>query len=409
MGARAAQLVVLVALVAALLVPGAARAAAPQLTAPSAVLVEPATRDVVVARKATQRRPIASTTKLMTALLALERLPLDGHIVAAPYAPGPAESVLGQRAGERFTVRDELRALLLVSANDAAVTFAVRIGGTQKRFVAMMNARARELGLTRTHFATPVGLDVAGNYSTAEDLVKLALVLRAKPFFRQTTNLARTTLRSGDRPRTIVNRNTLVREIGFVNGVKTGHTSRAGYVLVGSAGRDGISVLSAVLGEPSEASRDRDSLNLLRYGLQQYRIVTAVKKGREFGSVALEDRDERVALVAERTVRRTARRGERLTTRVVGRPAQLTGPVSRGTRVATLEVRQRGRTVARIGLVTQRAVAAATTVEKLDDEVPRGPLLVLAVLLAGSLGLVLLRRRAVRRRRRGPVGSTEAA
>ena len=108
-----------------------AAGSAPTVRAPSAILVEPATGDVVYQRRATQERPIASTTKLMTALLTLERADLDDTVTAVPYAAGPAESVIGLRDGERMTIRDLLRALLMASANDAAATLATRVAGSR--------------------------------------------------------------------------------------------------------------------------------------------------------------------------------------------------------------------------------------------------------------------------------------
>jgi len=241
-----------------------------------------------------------------------------------------------------------------------------------------------------------VGLDSPGNYSTAADLAKLALVLRENPFVRATTDLPRATLhvRHG-RDIVVVNRNSLVHTVPFVNGVKTGHTARAGYVLVGSATRDGVTVVSVVLGTPSEDARNRDSLALLRYGLQRYRLLTALTAGQHFGSVPIRYQGgRRVALVASRTVRRTGRRGERLFTRVVGVPSELQGPLVKGQRVGTILVRQRGRTVERVALVTARAVPQATAFQRLSDFAGRtGTILLLVAFVGGSLFLVLLRRR----------------
>jgi D-alanyl-D-alanine carboxypeptidase (penicillin-binding protein 5/6) len=404
-------LAVALALAAATVRPATAAAATtgPLVRAPAAILVEPATGDVVYQRNARDERPIASTTKLMTALLTLERARLGEKLTAVPYHPAPAESVIGLRAGERLTVADLMRGLLLASANDAAATLAARIGGSRARFVRLMNRRARQLGLHDTHYANPIGLDEAGNHSSAEDLVKLTLILRRNRFFRAVTNLPSATLKTGARPRTIVNRNTLVREVPAVNGVKTGHTSTAGYVLVGSATRKGITVISAVLGEPSEAARDADSLTLLRYGLGRYHRVTGVKRGRAYATAKLAHRNQRLALVATRTVRRTVRRGEHLTTRVVGAPRQVEGPLPAGARVGTIELRWRGRTVDRIALVTPRAVSDATVVERAGGLIGR-TLIVLAVAAAalGSLQIVLLRRR-LQRRRRSRAGGTEIA
>ena len=308
-----------------------------------------------------------------------------------------------------MTIRDLLRALLMASANDAAATLATRVAGSRPAFVRMMNRRAKQLGLKQTEFANPIGLDDPSNHGSASDLVKLTLILRKNKFFRETTDRPRATLRSGSRPRTIANRNLLVRDVAFVNGVKTGHTSGAGYILVGSATRDGVTVISAVLGDPSESARDADTLALLRYGLRSYRVSRAVGKGQVMQRADLKYRDGDVALVSAGTVRRTVKRGEKLSVRVLDAPDEIEGPLPEGARVGTIAVRQRGRTVARVALVTAAAVPEATLTQRLGHFLSSPSSIVLIVaLLVCSLQLVLLRRRAVRRRQR-PAGGTEIA
>ena len=379
--------------------PAAAAGDGPIVRAPAAILVEPATGDVVFQRNAHDERPVASTTKLMTALLTLEREKLSTTVTTIRYRAAPAESVIGLRAGERMTVADLMRGLLLASANDAAATLAVRVGGTRERFVALMNDRARQLGLHDTHYSNPIGLDQEGNHSSAEDLVKLTLILRRNAFFRAVTNLPSATLKTGARPRTITNRNTLVRTVPYVSGVKTGHTNSAGYVLVGSATRGGVTLLSAVLGDSSESTRDSDSLRLLRYGLSRYHRVEPVRRGARFGDAALKYRDARVDLVAARSLLRVARRGERLTTHVTGAPSEIEGPMAKGTKVGTIVVRQRGRVIGRVPLVTARDIAAPTLGQRLGDYLDRSSTrAVLAVLAVCSLYLALMRRRLGRRR-----------
>jgi D-alanyl-D-alanine carboxypeptidase (penicillin-binding protein 5/6) len=400
--AAAAAFAVALAAVLALLAAPQARAAAPTVRAAAAIVVEPATGDVVFARAPEAERPIASTTKLMTALLALERLRLSEKVTAVAYHGITGESVVGLRAGERMSAADLLRAMLLASANDAAATLAARIGGTQAGFVALMNRRARRLGLQETHYANPIGLDGPSAHSSAEDLVKLTLILRKDRFFRTVTDLPRATLRTGAHPRAIVNRNDLVREVPYVNGVKTGHTLGAGYVLVGSAARHGVSVISVVLGEPSIAARDADSLALLRFGLRRYRRVAVARRGTTYATAALAHRDGAVGLVATRTVRRTLRRGERLVRRVVGAPRTVDGPLPARTRLATLEVRARGALVASVPLVTRSAVAPATVVDRAGGIFSRTLLVAAgAVVVILILHVAFLRRRAGRRRRAG--------
>jgi D-alanyl-D-alanine carboxypeptidase (penicillin-binding protein 5/6) len=337
----------------------------------------------------------------MTALITLERARLSRIVTTVRYHSAPAESVIGLRGGERLTIADLLRGLLLASANDAAATLAARVGGSERAFVALMNSRARELGLRHTHYANAIGLDAPGNYSSAADLVKLTLILRRNAFFRAVTDEPRTVLRTGAHERAILNRNLLVRSVPEVNGVKTGHTSSAGYILVGSATKAGVTVISVVLDEDTEAARDADSLALLRYGLRRYHRVEAVRRGQGFANVKLAHRDSRVQLVAAQAVVRTARRDERIFTRVLDVPSELDGPLPAGTRVGTIEVRWRGRTVARVPLITRAPIAQASLWQRGDDLLGRTlTVVILSGLALASLQLVLLRRRAVRRRRR---------
>ncbi len=217
----------------------ASAAGLPRVSAPAAILLEPTTGQAVYERHADQERAIASTTKIMTALLTLERRSPSSMITTPPYAAGGAESQIGLRAGEHMSVADLLTGLLLPSANDAANALAVRIGGTRAHFVTLMNRHARKLHLKRTHFSTPVGLDTPGNYSTARELAKMAIALRAQPFARKVMDEKRAVLRTGAHRRVVVNRNDLVARFPWINGVKTGHTLQAGYVLVGSARRNG--------------------------------------------------------------------------------------------------------------------------------------------------------------------------
>lgn len=370
-----------------------ASARAPRIHAPAAILVESSTGDVLYDRSGSSRRSIASTTKLMTALLTLEHMRL-GRVCTSPgYYGSPVESQIHLRAGERMRVRDLLRALLLPSANDAAADLANCEAGSQGRFVARMNRRARQLGLNSTHYANPIGLDAAGNYSSAADLVKLALKLRRWRFFRETVDLPSARLHSGAVPRTVSNRNTLVHEIPAVNGVKTGHTRGAGYVLVGSATQHGVTVLSAVLGDPSEGDRNADSLALLRYGLRTYRITTAVRRGRPFAHRRVRDRGgARAALVAGRSVRLVLRPGLQPSF-TVSAPGTLDGPLPKGRRVGTLTVRVHGRVRARVPLVTAAAVPGPPLVARVGGFLGRpGSLGGIAALVLLALGLGVRRR-----------------
>lgn len=379
----------------------AAQEGAPDIDAEAAYLVEASTGATIFRKDEDRRRSIASTTKLMTALVAREALSLDESLMAAGYDPAPVESQIGLQDGERLTVRDLLRALLLPSANDAAATLAEGVAGSTEAFVARMNARADRLGLENTSFANPIGLDDPDNFSTARDLTRLALAAREDTFLRRTFALEDATLASGARTREVDNRNTLVSSTESVNGIKTGRTQQAGYVLVGSATREGVTVVATVLGADSEAARDEDTLELLEYGLDRYERVTAVRRGQVRAQVPLAYREgSTIAVAAGATARRTLPEGERLTQEVSGLPEEVDGPIQRGDRLGTLVVRHRDRVVARVPLVATRAVQEAGVALRMRDLLSRpSTLALLAALAACSVPLVLLRRRAMARQR----------
>lgn len=381
-----------VAAVALTAAPGARAAARPPaIAAREAILVEPSTGTVVYARHAQAEASIASTTKLMTALVVLEHARLGDVYRAVPYHPLPSESRIDLAPGEPMAVRDLLRALLIPSANDAAVTLAHGVAGSRAAFVALMNRRARELGLAHTHYSNPVGLDEPGNYSTAADLVRLAEVLRRHPFFDRTVDRSAARLHTGRRPRVVVSTNTTLREAPWVTGIKTGYTRQAGDVLVASGTRHGLTFLSAVLGDPGQGARDADTLALLRYGFDHYRLVRPVAAGRPVVRVSVGDRrGVTAALVPAGTLTRLVARNARVRV-AIDRPRRIDGPLPRGTRVGTVDARVGNRSLGRVPLVTAAAVPGASG----------GSSAGIAIVAAIAAGLAIV---TVGMRRRGRLG-----
>jgi D-alanyl-D-alanine carboxypeptidase (penicillin-binding protein 5/6) len=361
--------------------------------ADAAIVVDGRDGDVMFAKNAGKRQSIASTTKLMTALLTLEGSRPREVFSASDYVAAPVESQIGLRPGERMTVRDLFVALLLESANDAAATLAEGVSGSVDAFVSDMNERASELGLEDTSYANPIGFDDPLNYSTASDLAVLSRELLRRPRFARVVDMPEADLASGARPRTIDNRNTLVATHPFVTGVKTGHTLGAGYVLIGSAsGRGGARVISVVMGEPSEAARDAESLKLLRWGIGRFQRVRVLDDRRTMARAEIEYRDERAALVPARDAVLTLRDGERVRRRIRA-PEELEGPLSAGTRVGSVTVFVDGEPVRRVALVTASNVPEAGTVRVLISVlgVPLTVVLVLAILLGAALVATRLR------------------
>jgi D-alanyl-D-alanine carboxypeptidase (penicillin-binding protein 5/6) len=389
------------AAVAALALAGPASAAAqdsaepPDLSAAAAIVVDGRDGDVMYAENADSRRAIASTTKLMTALLTLERARPGDVFTAPPYNALPVESRINLRAGERMRVGDLLEGLLLESANDAAVTLAEGISGSREAFIAEMNERADELGLADTSYANPIGFDDPANYSTARDLAALSLRLMRRPRFRRIVDMPVAELESGTRPRVIDNRNVLVARYPWVTGIKTGHTIEAGDVLIGSARRrDGAKVISVVLGEPTEAARDADTLALLRWGLDRFRRVRALDRRRPLARADVDYRDERATLVARRRVRVLLRDGEQIARRVQA-PEELEGPLPAGARVGSVTVLVDGRPVRRVALVTADDVPGAGTLRILTSVlgVPLTLLGGLAILVVALVAIIRIRAR----------------
>lgn len=379
--------------------------ACPQVSARFTIVIEVTTGQVACERRADQRRPIASATKLMTALLTLEQAELSDTIPAANYRALAIESKINLRAGETLTVADLLRGLLLESANDAAVTLAEGISGSREAFVEAMNRRAAELGLTNTRFANPIGLDAPDNYSSARDLATLTLRLQRHAFFRETVNRPSATLRSGDRERLVENRNDLVQRFRWIDGVKTGHTSRAGYVLVGAGHRRGIRLVSVVLGARSETARSTDTLTILKTGFESFKVVDAVEAGETFGSVPIRfRRGAELPLVARREIRLTLPRDQaaEIHVRTTGRPAEVEGPVDDGERLGTVEVMAGDRVVAKTALISSSFVPEAGFGQKAKHYFTR-PLtiaLVLAILACSVTLTRLVRRRDAETRTR---------
>lgn len=386
--------------------PASARVPRPSLAAASAaIVIDARSGEALLEKRPDARRPIASTTKLMTALLTLESGKLERTFTAPAYNAAPVESKINLRRGERMRVRDLLTALMLESANDAAVALAVGVAGSRDAFVARMNKRARQLGLRNTRYANPIGFDSPANYSSARDLATLARKLMTNKTFAEIVDQPRATLRSGSRLRTIDNRNRLVGRHRFVDGVKTGHTLGARYVLVGAAHGRGGRIISVVLGEPSEAARDATTLALLRWGIDQYQRVTVLRPGRTVAFAKVEHHPGlKIRLTTRRSATFTLRRGQRLTTRV-RIPDELEGPIAAGRRVGSVDVLYVGRKVRTLGLVTTRAVPGSSFVGRVTNSL--GPVLTALALVVVVLGGVLagIRLRSIFARRPGAVSS----
>ena len=240
----------------------------PPLRATAAILVDANTGAVLYQRRPHQRLPIASTTKIMTAVLALERLPLSEKITIPWWVPRTAPIREGLRRGERVAVWKLLYGLMLFSANDDASALAAASAGSKARFVVLMNEKARRLGLGDTRFSTPSGLLDRGNDSTAWDLATLARYAMQNPRFRAIgrKRIVHVRWSAPTYEKVYVNKNQLLGSYRGADGIKTGWTTEAGHCLVASARRGGTRLIAVVL-----HSQDpyRDARRLLNFGFAQ--------------------------------------------------------------------------------------------------------------------------------------------
>jgi D-alanyl-D-alanine carboxypeptidase (penicillin-binding protein 5/6) len=344
--------VFLLTLAAALALAVAAAAAPPPVDAQAYVVQNAGTGEVLAAENDRERLPMASITKLMTAIVALEHASLDDVATVSRDTAAIGESTINLRPGERVTLRDLITAALVQSANDAANAVAAYVGdGSVARFVGMMNARARQLGLTDTHFENPDGLDAPGHVSSARDVTKLARVAMNKPFIRQTVRLVDTTA-AGRRLHTW---NDLLTSFPRLIGVKTGHTNGAGWSQVAAARGGGVTIYATLLGGESREGRNADLSRLLSWGLTRYRTVWAIDGARTYGSVRTAYGRARVRLVAAEPALRVIRVERPLVERVVT-PLEVALPVRRGQRLGEVQVLDRGTVLARSPLVAANAI-----------------------------------------------------
>lgn len=245
------------------------RAEAPAVSAQSAALIEGSTKKTLYGKSAHTKLPMASTTKIMTALIALENGNLDDMVKTPNEAYGAEGSSIYLNKGEVMSLRDLLFGLMLNSGNDAAVSIAIHIAGSVENFASMMNARAARLGANNTHYVTPNGLHDQNHYTTAYDLALIAAEAMANEAFREIVGTQYHKTSTGDVIRTFKNKNKLLWQYEGGNGIKTGYTMKAGKCLVFSAERDGMQLIGVVLNCPSMFP---DSKRILDYGFNSYEM-----------------------------------------------------------------------------------------------------------------------------------------
>jgi D-alanyl-D-alanine carboxypeptidase (penicillin-binding protein 5/6) len=315
----------------------------------------------LAAHRARQRRAVASITKLMTAVVTLEHASPSETVTVRERVPVAGESTVYLRTGETLTVADLLRATLVPSANDAAHALALHVGeGSVPRFVALMNRKARELGLTDTSFRNPHGLDAAGHVSSARDATLLVRHALGVPFLRDALGRTSVSLPGGrDFPTT----DDLLEAWPPLLGGKTGHTLDAGWSQAAAASAKGITVYGSVLGSETRGERNDALRALLQHGLDRYGRVTAIDASRVYAQAPTGYGRPDVELVVRRSLLRTVRDDQALVERIVA-PTAVALPVREGQMLGRVEIWHRSRLLASSNLVAASSISEPGVVGK---------------------------------------------
>ena len=332
------------------------------ITAAAAFLIDTESGRVLYSRNANLRLPMASITKIMTAVIVLESLKLDAEVQASSNATGTLGSGIALQKGEVLTVEQLLYALLVSSANDAAIALAEATAGSVGSFVETMNDKAETLGLTNTHFVNPNGLNAEGHYSSARDLATLAGYAMKDPVFRSIVRTGTYSLPwpGHDTPRKLESQNLLLGKYAWVTGIKTGSTPYARYCLVSSGTRDGVSLMNVLLGAENDDLRWSETEALMSYGFSLYPRTVLIDKGEFVTELGVPDPLGRsIRLVADRSLTVSLYKSDKVSSIVtVDRDAVL--PVRAGDVFGTIEFVLNGESIGAARLISAQAVDVPT-------------------------------------------------
>lgn len=326
-------------------------------SAASAALIEASSLQMLLAKDPSARLPMASTTKVMTALLTLERCDLNEVISFPKEAVGVGGSCIYAYEGEKMTIRDLLYGLMLRSGNDAAVALAVHMGGSLEGFADIMNERARLMGLTDSNFVSPNGLDREGHYSSAYDLSVISAHALKNPDFKRIVSTQYYTIQTDRRKIYVKNKNTMLWDYEGCVGVKTGYTSKSGRCLIFAAERDGMLLVGCVL---NCRPMFEVAAEMLDFGFANYDMVKAVSAGTELSRCVVANGEESVlSLTAKDDIVIPLKKGDEMSVEAsIKLDKAVIAPITSGERIGECELLIGGCPVGKTALLAGRSVAA---------------------------------------------------
>lgn len=359
----------------ALLLTAAVQAAVPKLNCRAAVLMDAKTGQVLFEKDMHKRSAPASTTKILTAIIAIESGRLDEVVRVSSRAAGTGGSSMNLYAGQTLTLRELVTGLMLRSGNDAAVAIAEHLAGSVEAFAAMMNKRAQEIGAVNSHFVNPHGLTAPGHFSTAFDLAWLARFALSNPVFAQIVNTKETTIewldRSGrERDRNLRNTNKLLWMLEEADGVKTGTTSEAGPCLVASATRGNQRLITVVL---HDHARWYNSMMLLKHGFDSYDLFEYADEGDVLAAIPVESgqADMADAVVATPAALVVAAADYPYVSVELDLPEKIKAPVYQGQKIGEIIFYVHDKAVKTVDVIASKDIAERTPATVFFDQLLR--------------------------------------
>lgn len=332
------------------------------LSAKSAALYEPETKSFIYTKNANSRLGMASTTKIMTALLALERLDPDENIEVDARAIGIEGSSIYLEQGEIMTAIDLIYSVILQSANDAAAALAYKIAGSIEAFAALMNEKAAELKLRNTNFTNPHGLDDKNHYTTAADLSVIAAEALSNESFKEISSTYKKTVESNFKKRTLVNHNKMLKSYDGAIGVKTGFTKKSGRCLVSAAERDGLTLISVTINAPDDW-RDHTKMLDLGYSLLEARYLA--KPGDfSFDIPVLGGVSDTVKISNSNTLKMILEKTSPEIQSEVRLCRYFSAPINKGDILGTVVFTKDGEEIGRVNLTAENSIDKATKKNK---------------------------------------------
>lgn len=332
-------------------------------TSKSAIMIEASTGEVIFEKDANKKLPPASMTKIMTMLLTVEAIEKDiikwnDTVTVSEKASSMGGSQILLETGEKMKVEDLFKGVAIASGNDAAVALAEKIAGSVSLFVDMMNKRAKELGLTKTNFKNPHGLDDPNHYSCAKDMSIMAKELVKHEKVLEFTKTYDTYLRVGQPTKIwLVNTNKLVKFYSGLDGLKTGYTKEAGYCLTSTAKRDGMRLITVIMGSEDTDIRNKETTELLDYGFAQYEVDTYASVNTNLGNIKIKNGEDKVSILNPKQditflKKKTEEKKKNIKHKI--EVNKMKAPIKKGDKVGVLKILENNKVVQTIDLTINK-------------------------------------------------------